>query len=68
MDVAGHLPGLPGLFLASLVSSALAVMSTNLNTMSGTIYEDLVRPWLTDEMRKKKNIDTKFMKVSQVLM
>lgn len=63
MDVAGHLLGLPGLFLAGLVSSALAVMSTNLNTMSGTIYEDFIRPWLPDNIKMKENVAANFMKV-----
>ncbi|KAI4499240.1 hypothetical protein M0802_005500 [Mischocyttarus mexicanus] len=46
MDVAGNVPGLPGLFLAGLVSAALATMSASLNTMSGTIYKDFIDPWL----------------------
>lgn len=53
MDVAGHLPGLPGLFLAGLVSAALATMSASLNTMSGTVYEDFVSPWIPDSARKE---------------
>ncbi|XP_014477376.1 PREDICTED: sodium-coupled monocarboxylate transporter 1-like [Dinoponera quadriceps] len=67
MDVVGHLVGLPGLFIASLVSSALAVMSTNLNTISGTVYEDLVCPWLPDDMKKKENVATNCMKVISVI-
>ncbi|XP_011639285.1 sodium-coupled monocarboxylate transporter 1-like isoform X2 [Pogonomyrmex barbatus] len=53
MDVAGHLPGLPGLFLAGLVSAALATMSASLNTMSGTIYEDFINPLIPDSPRKE---------------
>ncbi|XP_020295851.1 sodium-coupled monocarboxylate transporter 2-like isoform X2 [Pseudomyrmex gracilis] len=52
MDVAGHLPGLPGLFLAGLVSAALATMSASLNTVSGTIYEDFISPWILDGPKK----------------
>ncbi|EFN74893.1 Sodium-coupled monocarboxylate transporter 1 [Camponotus floridanus] len=53
MDVAGHLPGLPGLFLAGLVSAALATMSAGLNTVSGTIYEDFISPWVPERSRKE---------------
>ncbi|RLU23719.1 hypothetical protein DMN91_003925 [Ooceraea biroi] len=53
MDVAGHLPGLPGLFLAGLVSAALATMSASLNTVSGTIYEDFISPWIPDNSKKE---------------
>ncbi|EGI62202.1 Sodium-coupled monocarboxylate transporter 1 [Acromyrmex echinatior] len=53
MDVAGHLPGLPGLFLAGLVSAALATMSASLNTVSGTIYEDFIKPWIPDSPKKE---------------
>lgn len=63
MDVAGHLPGLPGLFLAGLVSAALATMSASLNTVSGTIYEDFISPWIPDSP-KKEAIAANIMKVS----
>ena len=62
MDVAGHLPGLPGLFLAGLVSAALATMSASLNTVSGTIYEDFIKPWIPDSP-KKEAIAANIMKV-----
>lgn len=62
MDVAGHLPGLPGLFLAGLVSAALATMSASLNTVSGTIYEDFISPWIPDSP-KKEAIAANIMKI-----
>lgn len=43
MDVAGKIPGLPGLFIAGIFSAALSTMSSNLNTLAGTIYEDFLR-------------------------
>nr|XP_012219270.1 PREDICTED: sodium-coupled monocarboxylate transporter 1-like isoform X2 [Linepithema humile] len=66
MDVAGHLPGLPGLFLAGLVSAALATMSASLNTVSGTIYEDFVRPWMPDGPKKEATATT-VMKIIVVI-
>ncbi|XP_011150897.1 sodium-coupled monocarboxylate transporter 1 [Harpegnathos saltator] len=66
MDVAGHLSGLPGLFVAALLSSGLAVLSTNLNTISGTIFEDFIRPYLSNNM-KKEHIILNIMKGISVI-
>ncbi|XP_066595800.1 sodium-coupled monocarboxylate transporter 1-like [Prorops nasuta] len=54
MDVAGNIPGLPGLFLAGLVSAALATMSASLNTVSGIIYEDFLQDLIPDSPNKEK--------------
>ncbi|XP_049786323.1 sodium-coupled monocarboxylate transporter 1-like [Schistocerca cancellata] len=50
MRVAGHVPGLPGLFVAGIFGAALSSMSGTLNALSGTIYEDFLLPL----MPKKK--------------
>ncbi|XP_050435700.1 sodium-coupled monocarboxylate transporter 1-like [Adelges cooleyi] len=42
MDVASKIPGLTGLFISGIVSAALSTMSAQLNTVSGTIYEDFI--------------------------
>uniref|UniRef100_A0A2S2RBZ7 Sodium-coupled monocarboxylate transporter 2 n=1 Tax=Sipha flava TaxID=143950 RepID=A0A2S2RBZ7_9HEMI len=42
MDVAGKYPGLTGIFISGIISTSLSVMSAQLNTVSGTIYEDFV--------------------------
>lgn len=42
MDVARVVPGLPGLFVAGVFSAALSTMSSGLNTLAGTLYEDFV--------------------------
>ncbi|XP_014229748.1 sodium-coupled monocarboxylate transporter 1-like [Trichogramma pretiosum] len=52
MDIAGDLPGLPGIFLAGIVSSALSTMSAALNTLSGTIYEDFIDRWIPESPKK----------------
>ena len=62
MDVAGHIHGLPGIFLAGLVSSALSTMSASLNTLSGIIYEDFVDRWIPASP-KKDAISANIMKV-----
>lgn len=43
MQVAGKIPGLPGIFIAGIFSAALSSMSTGMNTLAGTIYEDFIR-------------------------
>lgn len=43
MDVASRIPGLPGLFIAGIFSAAMSSMSSSLNTIAGTIYEDFIR-------------------------
>lgn len=44
MDVGRSIPGLPGLFVAGVFSAALSSMSSLLNTLSGTIYTDFIKP------------------------
>lgn len=52
MDVSQNIKGLPGIFLAGLVSSALSTMSASLNTLSGIIYKDFVDPWIPESSNK----------------
>ncbi|XP_054287825.1 sodium-coupled monocarboxylate transporter 2-like [Macrosteles quadrilineatus] len=42
MEVTKGYPGLAGLFVSGVLSAALSSMSSSLNTMTGSIYEDLV--------------------------
>ncbi|CAG5104222.1 Similar to slc5a8: Sodium-coupled monocarboxylate transporter 1 (Danio rerio) [Cotesia congregata] len=44
MEIAQSIPGLPGLFVSGVFSAALSTMSTGLNSMSGVIYEDMIKP------------------------
>lgn len=44
MRIAGSVPGLPGLFVSGVFSAALSSMSTGLNSMTGVIFEDLIKP------------------------
>lgn len=44
MDIAKSIPGLPGLFIAGIFSAALSTMSTCLNSLGATLFEDFVRP------------------------
>ncbi|XP_068915371.1 sodium-coupled monocarboxylate transporter 1-like [Tenebrio molitor] len=42
MDVASHIPGLSGLFIAGIFCAALSTSSAFLNCVAGTLYEDFV--------------------------
>nr|CAD7397406.1 unnamed protein product [Timema poppensis] len=44
MDTASKIPGLPGLFVAGIFSAGLSTMSSYLNCLSATIYEDFISP------------------------
>ncbi|CAH0547666.1 unnamed protein product [Brassicogethes aeneus] len=46
LDVAGSIPGLPGLFIAGIFCAALSTLSATLNCLSGTIYEDFIAKYL----------------------
>lgn len=67
LDVAANAPGLPGLFLAGLVSAGLSTMSGGLNTTAGTIYEDFIDSWIADTPDKEKKA-AKIMKVMVILI
>ncbi|XP_065216493.1 sodium-coupled monocarboxylate transporter 1-like [Planococcus citri] len=45
MEMAGNIPGLPGIFLSGVFSAALSTMSTGLNSMTGVIFEDMIKPF-----------------------
>ncbi|CAB3363685.1 Hypothetical predicted protein [Cloeon dipterum] len=43
-QIACSVPGLPGLFVSGVFSAALSSMSTGLNSITGVLYEDFVKP------------------------
>ena len=53
MEIAGQIPGLPGVFIAGIFSAALSSMSSGLNTLAGTIYEDFLRHRFPDASEKR---------------
>lgn len=43
-DVAGHIPGMPGIFISCVFSASLSTVSAGLHAVAGIIYGDYVRP------------------------
>lgn len=61
MDIARHIPGLPGLFIVGALSAALSSMSSCLNALSGTVYEDFLKPYLPNASEKQASSIMKFI-------
>jgi len=62
MDTLGHIPGVPGLFVAGIFSGALSTVSSGLNSLAAIILEDFVRPFCCTNMD-----DARATKVSKIL-
>lgn len=43
-DVAGHIIGMPGIFISCVFSASLSTISAGLHAISGIIYNDYIRP------------------------
>ncbi|XP_059468278.1 sodium-coupled monocarboxylate transporter 2-like [Neocloeon triangulifer] len=67
MDFSNTIPGFPGLFIAGVFSAALSSMSTNLNSLSGVILQDFIKPCLRGRQMSEKAASTT-MKVIVVVV
>ncbi|KAF2894935.1 hypothetical protein ILUMI_11239, partial [Ignelater luminosus] len=54
LEVAAAVPGLSGLFVAGLFSTALSTLSTCLNALSGIVYKDFVAPFMPRDTSDEK--------------
>ncbi|KAG8301691.1 hypothetical protein J6590_047886 [Homalodisca vitripennis] len=63
MEVAHDYPGLTGLFISGVLSAALSSISSGLNTVAGTMYEDFVVYVLKGEKlsETRQNLVTKIL-------
>lgn len=43
-DVAGHIRGMPGVFISCVFSASLSTVSAALHSVSGVIYSDYIKP------------------------
>ncbi|KAH8418032.1 hypothetical protein KR222_010824 [Zaprionus bogoriensis] len=43
-DIMGHLSGMPGVFISCVFSAALSTLSASINSLSGIVYFDYIKP------------------------
>lgn len=55
----GNFPGLPGIFAAGIVGGFTSILSSNLNSLSLVILEDLIRPFFPLMRDSKASLVTK---------
>ncbi|XP_043571030.1 sodium-coupled monocarboxylate transporter 1-like [Chiloscyllium plagiosum] len=57
LDILSHVPGVPGLFIASAFSGTLSTISSGINAMTAVFVEDIIKPnwrswnYLSDDRR-----------------
>uniref|UniRef100_A0A8U8B615 Sodium-dependent multivitamin transporter n=1 Tax=Geospiza parvula TaxID=87175 RepID=A0A8U8B615_GEOPR len=68
MDVLRDLPGLPGLFVACLFSSALSTISSAFNSLATVTMEDLVRPHLPGLSESRATLLSKLLALGYGLL
>lgn len=63
-DIMGDIIGMPGLFISCVFSAALSTLSANLNSLSGVVYFDYIRPFIRHTEARANSI----MKLIIVIM
>ncbi|KAF5303903.1 hypothetical protein FQA39_LY01688 [Lamprigera yunnana] len=53
-DIAGHIPGFPGIFIGGLFSAALSTLAGHLNTIAATVYEDMISNFVQEDISTVK--------------
>ncbi|VVC33669.1 Sodium/solute symporter [Cinara cedri] len=56
LDTMGSVPGLTGLFVAGIFSSALSTISPVLNSLAAVTMEDYIKPFLKHDISDKKRV------------
>lgn len=56
MDILGRIPGLAGVFIASVFSGGLSTISSGLNAMSAVLLEDFIKPFCCRSVVEKHSI------------
>ncbi|KAK5641230.1 hypothetical protein RI129_009777 [Pyrocoelia pectoralis] len=54
LQTVGHLPGLPGLFSAGILSACLSSFSSSLNSVACIIYQDFLLPFLPKNITERR--------------
>ncbi|CAI9723615.1 sodium-coupled monocarboxylate transporter 1-like [Octopus vulgaris] len=62
MDTLQNLPGVPGMFLASIFSGTLSTIAAGMNSLSAVIFQDFLKPYCLKGMSDAKStIATKIL-------
>ncbi|XP_060858651.1 putative sodium-dependent multivitamin transporter isoform X2 [Metopolophium dirhodum] len=56
LDTMGSIPGLTGLFIAGIFSSAMSSVSPILNSLAAITMEDYIKPFIKQEISDKKRV------------
>ncbi|GAB1602817.1 sodium-coupled monocarboxylate transporter 2-like [Argonauta hians] len=65
MDTLQFLPGIPGLFLASIFSGTLSTIAAGTNSLSAVIFQDFLKPYCLRNLSESKSaIATKVLALS----
>ncbi|XP_034485819.1 sodium-coupled monocarboxylate transporter 2 [Drosophila innubila] len=51
-DIMGHLTGMPGIFISCVFSAALSTLSASINSLSGIVYFDYIKPHINHTEHK----------------
>ncbi|ESP04002.1 hypothetical protein LOTGIDRAFT_156605 [Lottia gigantea] len=54
MDILGHIPGIPGLFIACIFSGSLSSISSGLNALAAVFLQDILRPYFLPDIREHR--------------
>lgn len=54
MEQLGHIPGMPGFFIAGVLCAALSSLSTGLNSLTAVILEDFWKPMMSRPMSERQ--------------
>lgn len=53
VDIASSIPGFSGIFISGIFSASLSSMSSGLNSLGATLFEDFIRPCLKQKISEK---------------
>ncbi|KAH8408354.1 hypothetical protein KR215_003465 [Drosophila sulfurigaster] len=65
-DVMGHLTGMPGVFISCVFSAALSTLSASINSLSGIVYFDYIKPHIHHTEHKANVIMKLFVLIAGI--
>lgn len=56
MDTMGHIPGIPGIFVAGIFSASLSTVSSTINSVTAVVLEDLIKLLFFPKMSERNQV------------